>query len=121
MFLYCILTNLTVITVQHVLAPAVITQHPESQSIDLYTRNFNITLKCRAHGYKLIYSWTRNNIPILLSGHFVVKGSDLVIVNVTPSDSDHYQCIVSSLNLTVPSKYAAVTVKGKWVHTSHYL
>ena len=92
---------------------AIITQHPESQSIDLYTRNYNVTLKCRAHGYKLMYLWTKNNILITPSSHFVIQGSDLIVVNATPSDSDHYQCIVSSLNLTVPSNYAAVTVKGE--------
>ena len=119
-YVYYTLSSLIYKYLYHVLVPvAVITQHPESHLIDLYTHNFSTTLKCRARGYKLMYSWTRNNIPILPSSHFVVKGSDLVIINVTPSDSDHYQCIVSSLNLTVHSKYATVTVKGKWVHTSH--
>jgi len=91
---------------------ATITQHPEGTIIDLYTNNFNLTLKCRATGLQLEYSWTKNNAPIIPSDRYMI-GPDLVIINVTPSDTGSYQCIVNSVNTAVSSRFATVIVKGE--------
>ena len=74
-----------------------------------------MSLKCRAvGGDNLVYRWTHNNNTIIPTSHYIVKESDLIIVNATTFDTGQYQCIViANSGESVASKYAVVIVAKK--------
>ena len=88
--------------------PHVITVHPFDQLVEVH---FDVSLKCRAvGGDNLVYQWTHNNAIITPNNHYIVKGSDLLIINVTLLDAGQYQCIATNDNGSVASNYANIIV-----------
>ena len=86
----------------------VIKQHPFDQLVEVH---FDVTLTCRAiGGNNLVYQWTHNNNSITSNSHYIVKGSDLLIVNTTMLDAGKYQCIATDGNASSVSNYATVIV-----------
>ena len=89
-----------------------ITHHPENQVIELYTNNFNLTLQCKAVGYKIKYTWTKNHGTIVPNDHYVINDGNLNIINIKPSDEGRYQCTTSNTGGNSFSTYADVVIKG---------
>ena len=70
-----------------------------------------MSLRCRAVGSNIVvYQWTHNNNLIIPNNHYIVKGSDLRIVNATMSDAGRYQCIITNINGMIASDYATLIV-----------
>ena len=70
-----------------------------------------MSLTCKAVGdNNLVYRWTHNDSFITPNNHYVLKGSDLLIVNATMLDAGRYQCIATNSNGSVFSNYATVIV-----------
>jgi len=97
----------SMLIMQNSFLPPVIAQHPFDQLVEVH---FDVSLKCRAVGDNLVYHWTHNNNTITPNGHYIVKGSDLFIVNATMLDAGKYQCIATNRNVTNASNYATIIV-----------
>jgi len=88
--------------------PHFVTLHPFDQLVEVH---FDVSLKCRAvGGDNLDYQWTHNGIIITPNYHYIVKGSDLLIVSTTFLDAGQYQCIATNKNGSVASNYANIIV-----------
>jgi len=99
--------------------PPVFIIHPFDQLVGLH---FDVTLKCRAvGGNKLVYHWTHNDNTITPNNHYIVKGSDLLIVNTTMLDDGRYQCIATNSNGSSASNYANIIVKDGEFYVSTVL
>jgi len=95
-------------------APTMI-QHPDSSYfVELYTKNFNLTLHCKAVGYQIIYNWTKNGRIINSNHHYYIIDGDLSIINMKPSDKGQYQCEVSNIGGKVESSHSQVVIKGMY-------
>ena len=90
----------------------VITRHPASSSVELYTNNANLTLRCEADGYQITFIWTMNGKIIGPNDHFNMVDGNLTIINVKPSDQGRYQCTARNSGGSVVSAYANVAIKG---------
>jgi len=91
-----------------VAVPGIFTQHPFDQVVQIH---FDVSLKCRADsGNNLMYQWSHNSSLIMQSNHFVIKGSDLIIVNAKFSHAGQYQCIITNNDGKIASNYATVVI-----------
>jgi len=86
--------------------------HPSSKEVTLTSEcdTQHLKLTCQAIG-ATSYSWERwdDSIP---PGAIGVNSNTLTLVNPTPEDVGHYQCVVSDGNEKNFSNYAKVTVHG---------
>ena len=59
----------------------------------------NITLPCSVNSDAstiITYSWRHNNQPVVVNGRVSIKGGDLVISDLQPTDAGRYICVVST-------------------------
>ena len=59
----------------------------------------NITLPCSVNydaSTSITYSWRRDNQPIIVDERVSIRGGDLVISDLQPTDAGRYTCVVNT-------------------------
>ena len=77
--------------------------HPSDKNLVLNNDSTSITLTCMAYGASS-YSWQRQNGTISSDAEGI-NTSTLLLHNVAPQDSGHYQCVAINSNGNVFSNY----------------
>ena len=90
--------------------PPVITMHPISKKIELFTNFTNHTLICEAEG-ALSYNWERQNgtIPSDSTG---VNTNTITLINLQPKDAGNYRCVATNAGGSSASDYANLIING---------
>ena len=99
-------------------AQPVIYIHPMDRTIEINNDSTSIVLTCMAYG-AFSYYWLKENHTIQPSSMENTTTSSLILINIMPSDSGHYQCVAENNHGRVSSDYAKLTVKGMTYITYH--
>ena len=90
--------------------PPIIYVHPMDRIIEINNISTSIVLTCMAYGAASYY-WLKENHTIQ-PNTMENTTSSLLLVNIMPSDSGHYQCVAENSHGRTDSDYAELTVKG---------
>ena len=88
--------------------PPVITVHPMSSAIQLFTNFTNHTLTCEADGASS-YNWERQS-GVIPSDSTGVNTNTLTLINLQSEDAGNYRCVASG---NIASDYATITIFSK--------
>ena len=87
------------------------TAHPSNVIVNLESDTMSVSLTCEADG-TTSYQWEREDGTIP-SGATGVHTNTLTLVKLQSHDTGNYRCVASSENnISTPSKYATITIKG---------
>ena len=88
-----------------------VTIYPSGDKPITIAEGSNVTLSCTATGDgTLNYQWKRSSGSLITN---IDGGKNLIIHNVTVSDSGRYYCEVDNGGISVSSKKVKVTIKSE--------
>ncbi|KAA0702748.1 Neural cell adhesion molecule 1 [Triplophysa tibetana] len=68
---------------------------------------------CKATGHPTpTMEWVKKTNPVKMHGQMSVRGSELILTNVTPSDGGFYSCIASNIAGTTTEDFQLITWPG---------
>lgn len=83
----------------------------DSNEVNLFVRNFNLSMQCLPSGTDLQYKWYRRNGPLPAAADGVDTPT-MTIYRLTPEDAGDYQCILSNVSGVIASEFDTLTVNG---------
>ena len=83
-------------------------------TVKISNTSINIVLTCEAYGASH-YQWLKDNVTIKLNTTGNVT-STLLLANILPSDSGHYQCVAENKFGKTSSDFAELIVEGIHMH-----
>ena len=83
----------------------------DNDEVDLFVRNYNLTMQCHPLKTDLHYRWNRKNASLPASA-IGVNTSTMTIYRLTPEDAGDYRCILSNISGVIASEYAALKING---------
>ena len=85
--------------------------HPLDKTVKVDNDSTSVTFTCMAYDASS-YFWLREtgDIPSNAMG---IKSSSLILYNILPPDSGHYQCVAENEHGKTYSNYAVFIVEGK--------
>ena len=91
------------------IVPPLIYGHPLNETVEINNPSTSTILTCMAHG-ALSYYWLKENGEIELNA--VELNNNLILINLMPSDSGHYQCVAENNYGKIYSNFAKLTITG---------
>ena len=95
-------------------APPQIYIHPLNRTVEINNSSTSIVLTCMAYE-ATSYHWLKNNNEIQLTTAENMT-NNLLLVNILPPDSGHYQCVAENSYGRSVSDYAVLTIEGMYKH-----
>ena len=97
----------------HLVTP-VIKVKMDQYEVDLFVRNYNLTMRCQPSKTDLHYRWNRKNASLPESA-VGVNTSTVTIYRLKPQDTGDYQCIMSNISGVIVSEYTALKINGNLI------
>ena len=83
----------------------------DSNKVDLFIRNYNLSMQCLPSDTNLQYKWNRKNASLPASAAGVYT-STLTIYRLKPEDAGDYQCVLSNVSGVIASEFDTLKVNG---------
>ena len=99
--------------------PPLIYVHPLDKTVEISNTSTDIVLTCMAYGVSH-YQWLKDNDTIELNTTGNVT-SNLLLTNISPSDSGRYQCVAENKYGRSYSDFAELIVEGMCMQYSQLL
>ena len=87
--------------------------HLLDETVEIDSSSASTVLTCMAYG-ALSYYWLKENGEI--QPNAVNINNNLILINLMPSDSGHYQCVAENNYGTTHSNFAKLTITGTNIH-----
>ena len=82
------------------------------QQIELTVNNFTLLMKCLSYDMtNLTFKWEKKNSKLSPTAQGM-HSDQLIITQLSPTDSGEYRCMVSNSTGMIASDYSLVTIKG---------